>query len=165
MQGVTRLVFLGPGCRLVVSEAALDRLLGYRQVDEEAREAGGVLLGRWVRDTTDYVVDRIGEPGSSDVRKRTFFRRARQPALRLIEEAWRGSAGSTLYLGEWHTHPEPNPTPSCLDQRGWSRIARKAKFVPPHLFFVIVGISRVGGWGYHRQSGTLQRMSLKEDSD
>lgn len=49
------------------------------------------------------------------------------------------SGGTTVYLGEWHTHPEDVPHPSWIDERDWRRIVSKARYEQSHLVFVIAG--------------------------
>ena len=51
---------------------------------------------------------------------------------------WRASHGTVRYLGEWHTHPEDQPTPSSLDRSEWHRLAKERKDERP-LLAVIVG--------------------------
>ncbi|WP_258058132.1 Mov34/MPN/PAD-1 family protein, partial [Vibrio cholerae] len=38
-----------------------------------------------------------------------------------VNEAFERSAGTHLYLGEWHTHPEDRPFPSATDRHSWRR--------------------------------------------
>ena len=46
------------------------------------------------------------------------------------------SLGTKSYLGEWHTHPEPNPRPSSLDITEWKKTAN---YNEDMLLFLIVG--------------------------
>ncbi len=36
--------------------------------------------------------------------------------------------GILQYIGEWHTHPEPQPRPSNCDYQGWSQLLSNGKF-------------------------------------
>ncbi|RQL70933.1 hypothetical protein BJI62_20455 [Acinetobacter pittii] len=38
------------------------------------------------------------------------------------------SNGILQYIGEWHTHPEPQPRPSNCDYQGWSQLISNGKF-------------------------------------
>jgi integrative and conjugative element protein (TIGR02256 family) len=62
-----------------------------------------------------------------------------------IDLAWKTSAGTSAYLGEWHTHPEDIPSPSFIDLMGWQK---KLVFdrIGPDIFFVIVGTAEVRAW-------------------
>lgn len=42
------------------------------------------------------------------------------------------------YLGEWHTHPEINPSPSGMDISEWTKITSRQ---PRPMVFMILGIS------------------------
>jgi integrative and conjugative element protein (TIGR02256 family) len=38
-----------------------------------------------------------------------------------VNEAFAQSSGRLQYLGEWHTHPEDQPSPSTTDLGSWRR--------------------------------------------
>ncbi len=44
------------------------------------------------------------------------------------------------YIGEWHTHPETEPTPSSIDKREWRKICH-TKNEP--MVFLIAGTRNV----------------------
>lgn len=108
-------------------------------------------MGRHILDTCDIVVDLVTVPLPGDHQSRTRFFRARRQHHALIDQAWRESGGACTYLGEWHTHPEPVPMPSPLDQLDWRRKLMVDHFSAA-LFFVIAGTEAVGVWeGRHRR--------------
>src|SRR5579884_3498453 len=123
--------------------AAVVRLTARRQVGPAAPEAGGVLLGRQILGSSDVVIDHASEPSLKDRRGRFWFRRARQPAQEIVDRAWRESGGVVNYLGEWHTHPEDDPSPSWVDKYNWWKIARRVSVDSEYLLFAIVGIKYV----------------------
>ena len=127
-------------------DAALARLLAYRQMDAGTREAGGILLGRLIMGSPDIVVDEAAGPLPTDRRGRFFFFRAKRPSQLLVDHAWHASGQTRNYLGEWHTHPEDDPSPSCFDRRNWSRIVARAQFEQSSLLFAIVGRAHVRVW-------------------
>ena len=128
------------------SQPALAILASHRQLSASAAEAGGVLLGRFIVSSQDVVVDEVTSPTRYDKRWRFFFKRAKRSAQARVEEAWRESQGTRNYLGDWHSHPEDNPTPSCIDTRGWKKTLRKAHVESEALFFVILGRTTVRVW-------------------
>ena len=137
------------GGRFQIGVAALGKMLGHRQDQRDAAEAGGILLGRHIRDTADIVVDRVTSPLPGDRRARSRFVRARRLHQDEIDLAWRESGGTTTYLGEWHTHPESQPWPSLIDWLGWQRKLLIDRFTGV-LFFIIVGASEIQVWEGHR---------------
>jgi len=139
------------GGAIQLSTSTVAALAAHRQVDHGAMEAGGVLLGRLILDSQDIVVDGITDPGPRDRRSRYFFYRTKDRTQLLIDQAWRDSCGTRIYLGEWHTHPEPDPTPSAHDLRNWQRIALKAVYEQDRLLFVIVGWTEVRVWEMNKE--------------
>jgi len=125
----------------------------FRQTEPHMTEAGGVLLGRHLRDGSAIIVDAITTPLPGDIRSRTTFFRHQKRHQAVIDEAWLSSDGTCTYLGEWHTHPEPIPTPSMVDWADWRRRLRIDQYSEP-IFFVIVGTQQVAVWE-GRRSGEL----------
>ncbi len=148
------------GRRLKVDGAVLARLTAYRQVAADQHEAGGVLLGRYLLGSEDVVVDEITEPMPGDHRSRFRFRRQQKSHQRRIDDAWLASRGTCGYLGEWHTHPEPNPTPSRTDLEDWQRHLRVDVFDGDTLYFLIVGNKTIHAWEGARSSLAVSPMEL-----
>lgn len=133
------------GGRLKVSADALAVMLAHAQHAPTALEAGGVLLGRLIAGTADLVVDAVTPPMPGDRRSRTSFRRAARRHQEAIDRAWHESGETTAWLGEWHTHPEADPTPSGIDWKDWHRKLVEDRFAGP-LLFIIVGTRAVRVW-------------------
>ena len=154
-----RLTFARPrGGKVEFSTTASRTILGNRQTDRRSTESGGLLLGRLVEGTMDVVVDEATEPTAYDRRRRFFFGRVRAPAQKRVDTAWKQSSGTRNYLGEWHTHPEPNPHPSSHDVREWVRVSQEAIYEQDALLFVIVGIEIVGVWEVVKASRAVARL-------
>ncbi|MEX2375643.1 MAG: Mov34/MPN/PAD-1 family protein [Dehalococcoidia bacterium] len=131
--------------RIKLSKQVIAEMHPFAQCSPDALEAGGVLLGRHLTDSPDIVVDNLTLPMDGDVRRRHFFLRRKRNHQKAIDAAWRQSAGTCTYLGEWHTHPEPDPRPSKFDLMNWN--ARMC--FDRHsgiLFFVILGTRSIRIW-------------------
>ena len=150
----------GNGALLKIDDDALAELDTYRQAADGAVEAGGVLLGRYLRDEPHVVVDAISPPHASDCGTRFSFQRSRRPHQRAINQAWRESGGTRVYLGEWHTHPEPDPYPSLVDLEDWRRRLRVDRVDSASLFFLIVGTTHIRLWEGFRSSEALAACTL-----
>jgi integrative and conjugative element protein (TIGR02256 family) len=137
---------LSTGGRLEFGEQATATLNAFAQHHGDASEAGGILLGRMIENSNDVVIDRVSTPGPRDRRRRHFFFRSRKRTQEIVDAAWVESNATTNYLGEWHTHPEETPSPSCIDKTNWIRIALNAKYETPLLVFVIVGTRDIRVW-------------------
>ncbi|MEX5551428.1 CBASS system CD-NTase/cGAS isopeptidase Cap3 [Pseudomonas pergaminensis] len=116
----TELTFMdNVGDLLVIMPSALNKLLGYRQLDSFSNEAAGVLIGE--RRDSHIVVHEISEPGEGDIRRRCYVDRRGSHHQVIVNEAFVRSSGRLQYLGEWHTHPEDQPSPSAIDLGTWRR--------------------------------------------
>jgi integrative and conjugative element protein (TIGR02256 family) len=133
----------------------------FRQTADDMSEAGGILLGRVFLASGDIVIDHATTPTLEDERSRFRFFRAREPAQRIVDEAWAGSGGYSIYLGEWHTHPEDVPSPSWCDRRNWKRVARTATYEQDVLLFLIVGRARLGVWATDRRANIVPLMPVR----
>lgn len=107
------------GSLLVIMPSVLNKLLSYRQIDVLKKESAGVLIGE--RRESHIVVHEISEPGEGDIRRRCFVDRRGPHHQAAVDEAFARSSGALQYLGEWHTHPEDQPTPSATDLATWRR--------------------------------------------
>jgi integrative and conjugative element protein (TIGR02256 family) len=150
------------GTRVKIGRQSMLSMLKHAQRDPGALEAGGVLLGRELLVTGDLVVDAITTPMPGDVRTRTSFFRSAPLHQRHILEAWRGSAGTCGYLGEWHTHAEARPTPSRVDRSEWSRRLVEDVVGARLSLFVIVGTQALGAWIGDRQSRSVRLLGYRE---
>lgn len=140
------------GGKLEISLPALSQMLKFRQDSLWKREAGGVLMGRYIRESLDVVIDNVTVPMCGDRRRRFDFFRDRDRHQQAINRAWQESDGTTHYLGEWHTHPERIPTPSSTDQTNWNQHLQRDIFSGDTLLFIIVGTEFLRVWEGHRQS-------------
>ena len=130
----------------------------YRQCAPADTEAGGFLLGRMIIDSLDIVVDEVTEPGPGDERTRYGFGLVDLAHHQAdVTAAWERSEGTSCFLGDWHTHAEPDPTPSGIDLEGWrKRLRNDASDEFPRLLFVIVGTERVRAWQGDRLTGEIR---------
>lgn len=140
---------------LVISPTVVALLVNHRQLRSVDREGGGILLGRLIEASEDVVIDEVSPPGPGDKSGRVFFTRARKRAQDRVNEAWRESKQTRNYLGEWHTHPEDDPSPSAGDCAEWRRLLKEAKFEQDTLFFVIVGRKMTRAWECDRMTATI----------
>jgi integrative and conjugative element protein (TIGR02256 family) len=158
------MTFLRPkGGRVWLSEAVVPALTSCRQLGPDSPEVGGVVLGRLILDSQDIVIDEITLPTAHDRGRTLSFFRSRGRTQRRINEAWRESHGTRIYLGEWHTHPQDNPEPSAQDLRNWHRVAGLGVFEQESLLFLIVGRRNVRAWELLRGAEPREADSLDFD--
>jgi integrative and conjugative element protein (TIGR02256 family) len=143
--------------RLCIKGEVLKRMKSFTMEDPDALEAGGVLMGRYIKNTRDVIVDEITVPKPGDLRSSYRFFRTHEQHQERIEQAWERSEHTCTYLGEWHTHSEPNPTPSHVDRSEWRRKLMTDDF-GSHLFFVIVGTEAIRAWEGKRRSQRVSKL-------
>jgi integrative and conjugative element protein (TIGR02256 family) len=143
---VVRLVYrITPTQRLIIVEHAVSRMQAFAQRRWWDKEAGGVLMGRHLLDSDDIVVDEVSTPQNTDRRGRcNFFRSYKHE--KVAHQRWVNENGTSAYLGLWHTHPEPDPTPSGVDLRDWEKAVANDVFDGNRLFFPIVGTECIRVW-------------------
>ncbi len=128
-----------------VSYKLIQELAVYRQLTSSQPESGGVLLGRHLNTNGAILIDNHTRPQKSDIQGRCEFYRSIEHN-RLVKQIWKRSKGHITYIGLWHTHPEPKPTPSQLDIKDWSLALTKSHFEGSFLFFFIVGKTNLRCW-------------------
>lgn len=120
--------------RLLIDDAVLEVVMGNRQLESTDAESGGILLG--LRRDDHLHVTALTTPYPDDKRSRTIFQRKDKAHQARALLAWRDSGGVVDYIGEWHTHPERQPSPSPIDRREWNSICM---FQRKPMVFLIAG--------------------------
>lgn len=150
------------GTVFMVPEDVREQLASFAQHEPHDLEAGGVLLGRILRNGGHVVVDTITTPQPADIRSRFSIIRDGDAHQVLIDLAWGGSAGTCGYLGEWHTHPEADPVPSKVDLAQWKHRTIHDVYEGAGLLFVIVGTEHIRVWESHRATNEITPCLLVE---
>lgn len=130
---------MGDGLYLEFSEAVVETFQRYRQRHAQ-NEAGGILMGS-VYPGSHAIIEVATTPGPLDYAGPYFFNRSRRAAQELVNRAWRESGGAQNYLGEWHSHPVPWPSPSGRDRQMIRNMIRESILGVNFLVLVVVGIS------------------------
>ena len=146
--------------KIKIGPSALSGMAGFVQNDSAKREAGGVLLGRFLIGNNDVIVDHITVPMIGDKRSRFGYFRSKDAHQKRISETWASSQGTCNYLGEWHTHPEVDPHPSIHDIDNWKNKLNHDQYDSDFLFFVIVGTEQISAWKGYRRTKEFEKLSL-----
>lgn len=129
------MIFKPDAVRLVtLSRNVEEAVAGFIGDDEIRLEAGGILIGSY-RGPHIEICD-CTTPMPQDIRKPHLFDRRDPGHQAAASDAWRRSGGTDTFVGEWHTHPVPDPTPSTMDLGTWHSIIRRT---PAALVFLIAG--------------------------
>lgn len=125
---------LGAQQDLIFTEAVVATLQAARQHHASDLEAGGQLFGKIHEN--EVVVEFATGVRSRDHRSRTSFIPSRTAERKEIAEQHRRGR---VYLGDWHTHPEPSPTPSSRDVASVSETAEQSRHLAGPVVLVVVG--------------------------
>jgi integrative and conjugative element protein (TIGR02256 family) len=119
---------------LILATAVLDHFAAHRQVGWRDREAGGQLFARF--EGRRIIVEAATGPRAIDRRSRFLFipnKWADRAEIRRLHKQ------GLHYLGDWHTHPEPVPTPSPVDRASMHDMFAKSRHDLAGFLMVIVG--------------------------
>lgn len=130
------IVFLAGGGneRITFSAGAIAHMLAHRQLGAADAEAGGQLFARLSAGRVDIEV--ATGPRPADRRARFYFAPSRTHERREIRDLHRRGLH---YVGDWHTHPEPLPSPSSHDLRNIREIFTQSCHAYAGILIVIMG--------------------------
>ena len=133
--------FKGYGQRVAVCAEVAGVWHGHRQTAVKAAESFGVLMGTTSVDRREVWIEAVTTPMALDRRSRFSFALRDPGHQRAVCGKFASSGSRAIYLGTWHTHPEPVPTPSEIDRNDWVACLRANPGRP--LTFVLVGTEEV----------------------
>lgn len=146
---------------LWIAPTVLQHVNRHLQSTPWATEAGGQLFG--TINAEHVCVTEVSGPYTGDERSRYRYRSNPTAAQRAIEERHKRGL---LYLGEWHTHAEINPSASSMDDDAMRRLISSSKLNSDALLMMIVGRARgtagLAVWSVF--SETMRQWSLSESS-
>ena len=122
---------------LYITTVALKTMHKYKQLKITSKESGGVLLGQVVGDK--FYITRVSVPNKYDKQSRYSFHRDKDIAQIICDYEFLNSQGKTVYLGEWHTHPEAIPKPSEKDKEMIAEQFHLGRNLKQFVFLVIQG--------------------------
>ena len=129
--------FQGYGRRVSVDDEVAGVWHLHRQTAAAASESFGVLMGTTSVDRREIWIEAVTTPMPRDRCSRFSFALRDQGHQRAVSRRFASSDGSAIYLGTWHTHPEPVSTPSRVDLNDWVTCLRANRGRP--LVFALVG--------------------------
>lgn len=109
------------GLSLLISDALL------REIEILARkyypnEHGGLLLGSYNLDSKEANITALIKPRKFESNKMSFIR-SPEGLNEIIKKAYDETNGTTIYIGEWHSHPDCPAIPSRVDKDTIHQIA------------------------------------------
>lgn len=126
---------------IFIPDSVLELFERYKQFGVTNNESGGILLGQ-ISEKGIYIL-RASTPNKFDKSSRHSFECNKDAAQVIINYEFQNSDKKTIYIGEWHTHPEKNPTPSGIDKSMIIGQFKKNKLNEPFLILMIQGLSEL----------------------
>jgi integrative and conjugative element protein (TIGR02256 family) len=139
-----------------VMAEVVDILQSMRQTS--GNEIGGILLGSEIGEK-HYRINRVSEPCMLIDRSSICgCTRDAKKANEIIKREFESSNHKRVYFGEWHTHPEDDPTPSTVDTSSIYDVFYKSEIVIDGVFLAIAGRKSIY-WGFH-DGAQMHRIEL-----
>ncbi|WP_273429992.1 Mov34/MPN/PAD-1 family protein [Marinobacter sp.] len=130
---------------LWISEASLT------EMSKEAErayplETGGILAG-YVANCGDIVLAGVSGPGPNATHDQFRFTPDHDWQCLFLDKLYRDSSGISVYLGDWHTHPNGRPHMSRLDKKTLNTIAKSSEARCPSPLMMI-GSGELSKWDW-----------------
>lgn len=122
--------------RVLIHNAAWQKMIRHRQSGKNKNEAGGQLFGKI--DPGLLTVEVATGPSPSDIRSRFGFRPSRSREQKDINTYFKQGIH---FLGNWHTHPEKWPHPSGTDLRSITDEFKRSEHQLEFFLMALVGTS------------------------
>lgn len=106
----------------------------HKQLSENSLEAGGQLFAHF--NSKEVIISKATGLRENDKRGRFFFWPNRKKENSEVKALFQKGFH---YVGDWHTHPEPVPTPSDTDLKNISECYNKSKHNLQYFIMVVVG--------------------------
>jgi integrative and conjugative element protein (TIGR02256 family) len=113
--------------KVLIDDAALQSMRKL-VVEKAGVETGGVLAGTVDPDGNIRITHASG-PGPKAVHERTKFKKDVEFCQAFLDNLYEASGQTTVYVGEWHSHPESDNTPSSLDIRSLTEIGFQKEYL------------------------------------
>lgn len=124
-----------------LQENVLNIFRRFKQIDKHLPESGGILLGQ-IENKNIYFL-KASIPNKFDRGSRFSFIRDKDAAQIIVDYEFANSLNKTIYLGEWHTHPEHVPSPSPQDKKMIKEQFSKNSINEGFVFLFIAGLSKL----------------------
>ena len=124
-----------PNFSIEIKEEVIEQLSEYTQKD--GFELCGVLTGSQIDEKT-FRIAKVSPPCVASNSRCGCVRDA-QKGNAFLAQDYEQSEQTRVYIGEWHTHPEPHPIPSPTDISSIVNNYHTSSLALPILVMIIVG--------------------------
>ena len=150
------------GLSIVIDNTLVDKLCRLGS-DHYPKEYGGLLVGRYINDNKEVIIEQTVLPKKFKSSAFSFER-----GVEGLRETLRGffnESPSLIYVGEWHTHPDGKPIPSSTDSSALRTIAahHKVSIENPLLLIIAVGRNAYEFGFYVLYQNNIYRYELEQN--
>ncbi|MBA7549344.1 hypothetical protein ES705_41824 [subsurface metagenome] len=168
--GVVYSRFLPPHPKCVICQGLNEKKVfigkeAYELMKEEVKstknlETGGVLIGH-INENDEFVIRKATMPGSNAIKKDSYFLKDEKFTQKELENAFQYFGSKGLYLGEWHYHPQGTNSPSGVDVRSLTEIAKQDTYRIDSPLLVILSPSFECALTIHDKNGQCVKLPIK----
>lgn len=148
------------GQAIIFTAEVLEHFKKHQQSLPQQKEAGGQLFAKF--DEKQIQIIKATGPRKKDSRGRTFY----QPNRKLEQLEINSNYQLGLhYVGDWHTHPTPYPTPSSVDIKNINESVQRSKHQLNAFILVIVGIGNLPEGLYVSIADGIENVKLEVSNE
>lgn len=145
---------------VIVEKQCIDSILKLAQ-GNNPNEIGSSVVGSYENEGFLATIKDIVPIPKDSVFSRFFFRRGQRGLKEYYKKLYYDSKGCTYYIGEWHSHPYGDPTPSGKDDKTFYGICNNLKINCPECISLIIGNDlinkpQLGLYVYSRTNGKIK---------
>lgn len=131
----------------------------YRNLSDK-NENGGVLYGYKLSEIEEYRICGFTCPFKKDIISSYTYHRLDQRHIKYIKDIWIKDK-TTMYLGDWHSHPSEISIPSKTDENTWRKISVNSKTNSAILIFIIVSFKEMKIIVYNKNEEVLFNSTIQ----
>jgi len=168
--GVIHSRFLPPHPKCVICQGLNEKKVSickeaYELMKEEVKstknlETGGVLVGH-INKHGEFVIRKATVPGPKAIKKETCFLKDEEFTQKELENAFQNFGNKGLYLGEWHYHPQGKNSPSGIDIKSLTEIAKQDTYRIDSPLLIILSPSFECALTIHDKNGQCVKLPIK----
>lgn len=106
-------------------------------------ETGGIIIGKYTKPLDCAVVEKVTGPPKDSKYGRTWFKRGVEGLQDILNNFWKRNQ---FYIGEWHFHPNGEPSPSDKDKLQLKTISKLEDYNCLAPVLIIIGGNLPDSW-------------------
>ena len=113
------------------------------------KECGGILIGTYDKSLKEARIKSIFSSKDNVCESASLLREAKRANI-FLKLTWKLSCGDKYLIGEWHSHPNGNNTPSSIDDNAMYKTAMGEECECSRPILIILNGNKSQGWKAER---------------